>query len=600
MGYAFKINSIGLANGESKEISFVPTELNIIVGANSSGKSHLLKEIRDSIYPSTNPNQRIERVLLTNIVFSEPNSYEELDHAYNIDEKMVPTVNGYKNRDYCPTEIVFDQNGNLISRNSTNTIFCENSWHDHATSLFECQQQADTLHALKSLLPYIGPSLVSYSGTIDRPLLAYGEKRFGPNDPQTNTLSAIQDDYTLLAELSSDTKQLFGVDICLDTYSSEIAQFRIGDSFENYRTSKRNDRTYFDDLTSADLLKDAGDGIKGFVAAYLTLKSAKRPIILLDEPEAFLHPRQAYELGKIIGESKRKGVQIFVTTHSADLVRGIFDTLTLENASSYLLLKLNGRNACKHGRGANVVSGASLHLCMQKSNVSRAAAINGLFSEEVILVESDSDRIIYNKILNIMGINKDALFIPTYSKDLMKGFIGFFATFGTPCRAIIDLDILNNWEKTKQILIAMGNIWKPSDPVEIQDFAQQVRNLKNIARRRAEDQCTSKINTEKYGEAVNKTQARFYKNVLPQNHQCPIDFREAVNSLESVRIKLLRDYRLLIVSTGELETVLEDNENPTVADKDKWLDSAIERLGTAEKSRVCRLKIAQDLSSLLG
>lgn len=56
------------------------------------------------------------------------------------------------------------------------------------------------------------------------------------------------------------------------------------------------------------------------ITAIITLK---KPIILLDEPEAFLHPPQAMQLGRIISNLVDESQQIFVSTHSADFLRGL-------------------------------------------------------------------------------------------------------------------------------------------------------------------------------------------------------------------------------------------------------------------------------------
>ena len=59
MDYRFKINEIQIANGELPPIKYVPKQLNIIIGANSSGKSKLLREIRDTIYPRQESNMQL-------------------------------------------------------------------------------------------------------------------------------------------------------------------------------------------------------------------------------------------------------------------------------------------------------------------------------------------------------------------------------------------------------------------------------------------------------------------------------------------------------------------------------------------------------------
>ena len=49
-------------------------------------------------------------------------------------------------------------------------------------------------------------------------------------------------------------------------------------------------------------------------------------MILLDEPEVFLHPPQALQLGEMISELVEPSQQIFIATHSADFLRGLLSS----------------------------------------------------------------------------------------------------------------------------------------------------------------------------------------------------------------------------------------------------------------------------------
>jgi len=58
----------------------------------------------------------------------------------------------------------------------------------------------------------------------------------------------------------------------------------------------------------------------------LTVKllSAKTgSIIIIENPEAHLHPRGQAEMGKLIAETVARGVQVFVETHSDHVINGI-------------------------------------------------------------------------------------------------------------------------------------------------------------------------------------------------------------------------------------------------------------------------------------
>ena len=589
LGFQFKIKKIDLANGSASPIPFLPTSLNIIVGPNNSGKSCLLREIRDSIFPSTDPNLAVVPVISSSIDYSVPNTYEEINDAYEIDEKMVRTPYGYRNTDYCLVTVSVDDDGNVSLNSNLNTISSDTSWHSYAAGQFKNEFHDSALSAFQELLPIIGSSLVNYCGTSERPLLAYGQRRFGPKDNDTNLLSTIQYDTDLLDGLSTTAKRLFGLDVLLDTETSNIAHFIVGDSFEEYRNSAKRDSSYLSQLERGIHLKDVGDGIKGFVATYVILKRGKRPIVLIDEPEAFLHPNQAYELGKIIGESLAEGIQIFVSTHSPNLIQGICETLTLNNCDEVTLAKLNGKAASQNGRAANILSGSDLLSYAHNPKLSHSSAIEGLFSEMVVLVESDADRIVYQRLLDLLHISASPLFVPTYSKDLMHELATFYRKFGVPCKAIVDLDIINDYNKTKKLIRSLQGTTRNSGSISFQRLSSIIRRIQTVASDCAMDQ---------HPEGGDKGAIKaLYKNILPSYDECPRRFRDEVHKLAEIRHQLISSAGLIILSTGELETVLENNL-AYGSDKSRWISEAIDYLGGTTSQTVSNLQVSKDLVQL--
>src|SRR5262249_28063744 len=72
-------------------------------------------------------------------------------------------------------------------------------------------------------------------------------------------------------------------------------------------------------------LYQQGDGIQAFCAILIPIIQHIRPLILLDEPEAFLHPPQIRRLARIIASETPLQTQLVISTHSDDFVRGILD-----------------------------------------------------------------------------------------------------------------------------------------------------------------------------------------------------------------------------------------------------------------------------------
>ena len=70
--------------------------------------------------------------------------------------------------------------------------------------------------------------------------------------------------------------------------------------------------------------QNVGFGVS-YILPVLTvlLTAGKRTIVIIENPEAHLHPRGQAEIGKLIAETVSRGVQVFIETHSDHVINGI-------------------------------------------------------------------------------------------------------------------------------------------------------------------------------------------------------------------------------------------------------------------------------------
>lgn len=94
-------------------------------------------------------------------------------------------------------------------------------------------------------------------------------------------------------------KRILGEDVFLSPFNLGTLEYRIGTDFS---VVSPNPQEAFRQLSSYPLLDTQGDGIRSVLGIISAIVAVKKPIILLDEPEAFLHPPQALQLGEIISE----------------------------------------------------------------------------------------------------------------------------------------------------------------------------------------------------------------------------------------------------------------------------------------------------------
>lgn len=71
-------------------------------------------------------------------------------------------------------------------------------------------------------------------------------------------------------------------------------------------------------------LADVGLGVSQILPFLVALRVAKKgQLIFVEQPEIHLHPRAQFQLAKIIATAAKRGVVVWVETHSSVLIRGI-------------------------------------------------------------------------------------------------------------------------------------------------------------------------------------------------------------------------------------------------------------------------------------
>lgn len=309
--YKFNINKIVVNTSEGTK-DIVPKTINVFVGPNNSGKSRFLKELRDYL-----SGDERDIKIIKNIEYSYPENFSELDSAYNVTSKMVKDQYGnwmlksYSNK---PSQGL-DMTSSLESYFTRNMNTVGGSWMEHFSGIINRKDRTEFLN-------WYGSLFYQYIGTEERLTICKAQKNYGLDSSSTNYLSSFKYKDQLLNDLSCKIKQLFKKDICLDTQTlGDRLVFRVGDNFEYIKNVTNYSEDIAFRLFSESMLDDQGDGLKSFVSTFLSLNQKENDILLLDEPEAFLHPPLARQLGEMIGDFDDEERTIFVATHSVEILR---------------------------------------------------------------------------------------------------------------------------------------------------------------------------------------------------------------------------------------------------------------------------------------
>lgn len=179
-----------------------------------------------------------------------------------------------------------------------------------------------------------------------------------------------------------------------------------------------------------------GEGVRSYISICITLLLARRPLCLIDEPEMCLHPPQARAIGRFIGEygAQPEGCTL-VATHSSHVLRGI-----LEKNKEVSVIRLKRR---EQGFFATHVSSEILTRATRKPLSRSEIILDGLFTEGVVLCESDGDRIVYESVLQTFSPPPpDLRFIPVGGIGGFKETAKLFQALGVPVAIASDFDFL--------------------------------------------------------------------------------------------------------------------------------------------------------------
>jgi ABC-type cobalamin/Fe3+-siderophores transport system ATPase subunit len=291
-------------------------------------------------------------------------------------------------------------------------------------------------------------------------------------------------------------------------------------------------------------IKEASDGVQAFVGIACAVLSGDYRAILIDEPEAFLHPPLARKLGYELTTNLKAGGTLMASTHSPDFLMGC-----LQASPNVRVVRLEYANEKSKGQ---IVDSGVLTQLFKKPLMRSANVVSALFHDGVVVAESDNDRVFYNEIYHRLSEQDkrypSVLFVNAQNKQTIQDIIGPLRKFGIPAAAIVDIDILKDG----------GDTW--TGWLKAVQIPEDLRNGYGVQRGNIHKKFVDSNIEMKTAGGVDA-------------HALPAAVRSAANQL----FDTLDDYGLFVVRKGELETWLKQLK--AVGKKTDWTIDVLDKMG---------------------
>ncbi|HEY3824443.1 MAG TPA: AAA family ATPase [Bryobacteraceae bacterium] len=269
--------------------------------------------------------------------------------------------------------------------------------------------------------------------------------------PQNHLWALLQDD-NARAQVRTMTHDAFGLHFTLDATGIKTFRIRLSATAPHDASEEQSfDKRARDFQARATPIEDFSDGVRAFLGLISAIVSLPSRTMLIDEPEAFLHPPLARRLGANLSRiATERKLSLITATHSSDFLMGC-----MEAAPNVSVVRLTYENGVTTARALSSEDLQSMTLdpLLRSTGVFRA-----LFHRAVLVTEADPDRAFYDEmnrrlIRDNRGI-ADGLFINAQNKQTIRRIVGPLRRLGIPAAAIVDLDIVKQQQDVEMLLTA--------------------------------------------------------------------------------------------------------------------------------------------------
>lgn len=407
--------------------------LTLIVGPNSSGKSQFLRDLYSRLC-----GEPRELVVALAVGINKPDDYKSFISCLE-SEGYVETFVDENNQKHLRPRTVYSGTNQPVPALQPNQG--ENFYQTYDLTPQVKQRK------IHDFLNHFGRMLVT-ALFLDRRLNvlnSIGLINFEQQPPQ-HDFHVLHMNDPARQELLREISESFGRAIWTDLSSGNALSLRVCDG----ALPSAEDRHSVSKMAKFRTIEAEGDGLKSYVAICIALLLGRRPVCIIDEPEMCLHPPQAYNLGRFIGKhGSSRDAATFVATHSSQILRGV-----VQSSKEVEIIRLTRRD---NVFSAHRLAAHELVAALEKPTLRAESVLDGIFSESVVVLEADGDRLVYHTAWETLSseVRLDVHFAAVGGTGGIADICKLYRTLSIPVAIIADLDLVVDIDKLRRILYAL-------------------------------------------------------------------------------------------------------------------------------------------------
>ncbi|WP_437634241.1 ATP-dependent nuclease [Sorangium sp. So ce854] len=394
----------------------------------------------------------------------------------------------------------------------------------------------------------------------------------------SNPIQVLFEDSSTERRISAKFRAVFGTELRVNRLGGSHIQLHVGPAPDPEQYGGELTVAYQKAVRELPLLHQQGDGMRSFVACLLNSEAISYPVLLVDEPESFLHPAQARALAQdLAATTRRTHGQVFVATHSSDVIRGLLSSGHVE--ITVIRLKRDGDRNIPCQISSSDVKSLWTDPLLRASNL-----LDGLFHECLCLCEADTDVRFYSALLDAMCESRvrrrpDVMFTHCNGKHRMGSVVRSLRAVDVPVKVIADIDLLDSEAPLRGIWEGLGRMWQEiaSDWRLVERAVAQTRSAPSVAtfRERVESILSELQEGKLTEESIKRLRAATSLDggwrTVKQGGERSLPKGDARSAYERLK-QALCQAGVFLVPVGELEGFL-----PTVGGKGpQWVNEAVQ------------------------